>query len=291
MSFQANDETTQHNGGEWKKVDGKLVFVEESYMTSSEQNYIFGSSIHRNDCIDITTNTDTNTKRRSFASVVSSTHDTEVSNISANYDSILNKVKEIEMEIKIVKEENATLRKKVAKNKKEMDHQLDYIYTLEIDMNRLNQYGRRQNIEISGIPSTVRDQELENEVVKILNKMGLSTLDHYGIVGCHRIGKRDRQGNRNTIVRFLHRKDAIFILKNKRNARLCNELGYFKLNIIENLCPAFKSIFEEMKELKNTGIIAKVWTYNGHVNYKMTDNDQEKPRVLYHDSELSYFYN
>ena len=60
---------------------------------------------------------------------------------------------------------------------------------------------------------------------------------------------------------------------------------------LENLCPAFKSIFEEMKVLKNNGIIAKVWTYNGHVNYKMTDSDQEKPRVIYHDSELSYFYN
>ena len=121
--------------------------------------------------------------------------------------------------------------------------------------------------------------------------MGLNNLDHYGIVGCHRIGKRDRQGNRNAIVRFLHRKDAIFILKNKRNARLCNELGYYRLNIIENLCPAFKSIFAEMKELKNTGNIAKVWTYNGLINYKITESVQEKPKVIYHDSELAYFYN
>ena len=135
----------------------------------------------------------------------------------------------IEDDIKSVKIENSILQKKVNNNKKEFEYQQEYIYALEIDINRLNQYGRRQNIEISGIPSTVRDEDLENEVLKILNTMGLNNLDHYGIVGCHRIGKRDRQGNRNAIVRFLHRKDAIFILKNKRNARLCNELGYYRL--------------------------------------------------------------
>ena len=285
MSFQANDDTTHHNSGEWKKVNGKLVFVEEIYMTSSGQNFVFEDSIHRNECVP-------DNRKQSFSSVVTSSKDTEVSVLSSNnLDSVWNKLEQLEEEIKKVKQENSYLKNNVKKNKKEMEIQLEYIHAMKIDLNRLNQYGRRENIEISGIPSTVGDHELENEVIKILHKMGLSSLDHYGIVGCHRIGKRDRQGNRNTIVRFLHRKDAIFILKNKRNTRLCNELGYYKLNITENLCPAFKSIFEEMKELKNIGSIAKVWTYNGHINYKITDSDQEKPRVIYHDSELSDFYN
>ena len=210
MSFQASDETTHHNSGSWKKIDGRLVFVEENYMTSSE------SSIHHN-------KSTVNTEKQS-SSPVSTVH-----NMNIDLDNILNRLLKLEDDIKSVKIENSILQKKVNNNKKEFEYQQEYIYALEIDINRLNQYGRRQNIEISGIPSTVRDEDLENEVLKILNTMGLNNLDHYGIVGCHRIGKRDRQGNRNAIVRFLHRKDAIFILKNKRNARLCNELGYYRL--------------------------------------------------------------
>ena len=39
--------------------------------------------------------------------------------------------------------------------------------SLECNHNMLKQYGRRNNIEITGIPDTVQDNELENEVIEI----------------------------------------------------------------------------------------------------------------------------
>ena len=46
--------------------------------------------------------------------------------------------------------------------------------------------------------------------------------------------------------------------------------------MMENLCPKYKYIYEEMIELKRNGDILNVWTLNGHVHYKVRDSDQEK---------------
>ena len=205
-------------------------------------------------------------------------------------ENISQKISLLEEDFKILKNENKSLKSILKETEIHVDEQLSYIYKLEEDLARLNQYGRRENIEIIGIPNNVSDKKLEIEVIKILRKIGLDHINHFKIVGCHRIGGRDEKGNKNTIVRFLNRKDAYATLKNKRNVNLCKELGYDNLILMENLCPAFKSIYEEMLELKNNGVMNKVWTYNGIINYKVTDNDDEKPKKLFHESDLDKFY-
>ena len=55
---------------------------------------------------------------------------------------------------------------------------------------------------------------------------------------------------------------------------------------MENLCPAYKSIFDDLTELKNEGLVKKVWSFNGTVNYKLTDDTTEKPVKILHEWEL-----
>ena len=93
--------------------------------------------------------------------------------------------------------------------------QSEYITFLESELSRLDQYGRRENLEIIGIPSRITDNYLESEVLHILRKIGVHHLTSYSIVGCHRIGKPDKNGSRNTIVRFLHRKDVTNCMRKK----------------------------------------------------------------------------
>ena len=66
--------------------------------------------------------------------------------------------------IKNLQVENERLRKKVnvLENK---------VLTLESERNLLEQYRRRNNIEITGIPDNVSDQVLEEKVVDILNEI------------------------------------------------------------------------------------------------------------------------
>ena len=82
--------------------------------------------------------------------------------------------------IKNLQVENERLRKKVnvLENK---------VLTLESEHNSLEQYGRRNNIEITGIPDNVPDQILEEKVVDILNEISVD-VSPKDIEACHRVG-------------------------------------------------------------------------------------------------------
>ena len=67
--------------------------------------------------------------------------------MNIDLDNILNRLLKLEDDIKSVKIENSILQKKVNNNKKEFEYQQEYIYALEIDINRLNQYGHRQKLK------------------------------------------------------------------------------------------------------------------------------------------------
>ena len=62
------------------------------------------------------------------------------------------------------------------------------IVTLDSNHNMLEQYGRRNNIEITGIPNTVQDNELENKVIEIFDAIGVEA-NLADFEDCHRVGK------------------------------------------------------------------------------------------------------
>ena len=72
------------------------------------------------------------------------------------------------------------------------------------------QYSQRECLEFVGIPDSVKDENLEGEIVKVVDKIGV-TLDSRDIQACHRIGKEGR-----TIVKFSNRKDSQLVLQMKR---------------------------------------------------------------------------
>ena len=59
------------------------------------------------------------------------------------------------------------------------------------------QYGRRESIEISGIPKDVQTKDLETEVIRIYNEAKVlvheKPLEPLDIASCHRIGKKGQQ--------------------------------------------------------------------------------------------------
>ena len=52
----------------------------------------------------------------------------------------------------------------------------------------LEQYGRRNNIEITGIPDTVEDNELENNVIVIFDAISVEAKSA-NFEDCYRVGK------------------------------------------------------------------------------------------------------
>ena len=52
----------------------------------------------------------------------------------------------------------------------------------------LEQYGRINNIEVSGIPDSVGDNDLEGKVISVFANVGIDVKSN-DIEACHRIGK------------------------------------------------------------------------------------------------------
>ena len=91
--------------------------------------------------------------------------------------------------IKNLQVENERIRKKinVLENK---------ILTRESEHNSLEQYGRRSNFGITGIPDSVPNQNLEEKVVDILNEIDIDVspkdIEEYPCVAVSKIAQRKK---------------------------------------------------------------------------------------------------
>ena len=110
--------------------------------------------------------------------------------------------------IKRLQDENVTLRDRCSKLEQKL---VEFEYSTNI----LEQYFRRNNIIISGIPDSVDVNQLEESVTEILTDINVNVASN-DIEACHRIGKKDtRIGSTKTIIRFVNRKHAKQPLYNK----------------------------------------------------------------------------
>ena len=73
--------------------------------------------------------------------------------------------------LKKVLEDNRKLRKRVEKLEEDKEELYDSISEVQRNLNKQDQYSRRNNIELSGIPHSVNN--LEETVVKILNSVNI----------------------------------------------------------------------------------------------------------------------
>ena len=62
-----------------------------------------------------------------------------------------------------------------------------------------------------------------------------------------------------------------------------------RLFITENLCPAYTEIYNECYRQKKAGLINKLWTYNGVVNVKFTEDYYEKPFKIFHINDIKQY--
>ena len=92
--------------------------------------------------------------------------------IEKRFDSISDDIKEIRnIIIERLLEENKLLKAKVQSLE-------DRITMIEKDTHASNQYSRRNNVEICGIPDTVKVEELEDKVIKILHSIDVNITDN-----------------------------------------------------------------------------------------------------------------
>ena len=201
-------------------------------------------------------------------------------------------------EIERLKKENKSLKKRVHQLEEDHEEGMDYVedklIELEKAVSSCEQYTRRENLEISGIPENVSDEDLQEKVLEIVNTVTEREDDHVilpkDVHACHRLKKEPSEETPKVIVRMVNRQHTIDVLKNKKKTtekqdRLQND----KLFISENLCNTNKLLLEEAKKLRKNGQLKRCWTFNGVVHIKIKDSDP-KGKKIFHLSDFEKFF-
>ena len=147
-------------------------------------------------------------------------------------------------------------------------------------------------MEISGLPDDIPQNELENLLINLLRRVGVWGLSSFEIAACHRLKRLvNNEVHQRVIIRFTNRKRAHECLIARRY--LNDTIWEFPdIFIHESLCFKFKDIQDICNEMKNQGLIRKIWTYNGIINIKKSDNFNDLPLKIYHmDDIMRYFPN
>ena len=157
------------------------------------------------------------------------------------------------------------------------------IVDLERQTWETSQYARRESLEFAGIPSSVSNDNLEEKVIDILEKIGVK-INKRDIQSCHRLHDKDR-----TIVKFSNRKDSLLILRSKKQLKELSsaDLGLpekTKLYINESLCPYYRGLWNKCKWLKTNKHINSFYTISGIVKIKVTETS--RARSITHVNDL-----
>ena len=156
------------------------------------------------------------------------------------------------------------------------------IESLEAEIARLNQYGRKENIILSGIPDNIGHNQLEKVVIKLLRDIGVKDLEAQDITACHRLKfKTNGETSKRVIIRFINRKFAESCMQNKKSLN-----RYARgVRIHEDICPAYKRIYDSCEELLRNGKIESLWFFNGVINIRR-HNERYKSIKIFHQNDL-----
>ena len=137
---------------------------------------------------------------------------------------------------KTISAENIKLKSSLEVSKTVSNRLSGQVKVLEIQLNKSDQYSRRECLEIVGIPDSISDCDLEDKSLEAFKGIGVS-LSPEKVHACHRIGRKDR-----VIIKLVNRKDvhAILVSKKKLKESDKSKIGLkvnTKVFINESLCP------------------------------------------------------
>ena len=167
------------------------------------------------------------------------------------------------------------------------------VMSLEIYGNHLEQYGRRNNLEITGIPDDVSDKNLEEKVIHVLSEIQVN-VSSFDIEACHRIGK-SKNSSKTTIVQIINRKHAKKALINRKGLTNISKYsrslsGSNNIFINENVTPMNNKIAFHCRKLQRNGQIDKTYSRDGVIHIASSNiRDWKVIKILHMSMPLDIF--
>ena len=185
--------------------------------------------------------------------------------------------------IKSLADENRKMHDRIIKlesNLKEVERQ---IWSNE-------QYSRRNNIELQGLPDSVPHSELEDKIIEVFSAIDVHVQSDQ-IEACHRLPSKSSP--QPVIIKFVNRKNCDLIMANKKKFTSCDKtsLGFdesVKFYVCDNLSPANKRISWKCRQLKRANKISSTWSQNGVVHIRVVDGERYKK--ITHNSDLESMF-
>ena len=149
-------------------------------------------------------------------------------------------------------------------------------------------YGRRECIEIVGLPEKLSQEELEEKVVDVFKHAGVEVTrrDFHAI---HPLKKKSV-----VIAKCLNRRDAMAILHAKKSLRETSDEEKDKLGVTGkifinvSLCPEYRRLFGIANALYKKKKLASLYTVNGMIRICKKDGDEKK--IIEHIDDLKAFF-
>jgi Baculovirus FP protein len=152
------------------------------------------------------------------------------------------------------------------------------IEALTIQVNSLDQYGRKKNIEITNIEEK-RGENIEEIVLNLAEKLDVDLAAHE-IESAHRLPTRNADKVAPIIVQFASRKKRDQFLEKKKTVVSSNlltggtsEVGERKVYINENLAPFYKELFWKTKQRAKDAGYKFVWIKRGRIFVKKNETE------------------
>lgn len=174
----------------------------------------------------------------------------------------MDKIEEYVKEIDRLKSENEVLKTKVT--------------TLELRVDDMENYSRRNCVEIQGIPE--RQGENVSEVVKELgNALNVDIVDEM-IDACHRVGRINSERNqpRGIIVKFVRRTDKETLMNKRRVKRdfSTRHMGMAMdtpIYLNDSLSPSRRRLLAQARQLRKEKAYKHLWLRNGNILLRKED--------------------
>ena len=155
---------------------------------------------------------------------------------------------------------------------------------LEKTVNKIDQNHRKNNVELDGIPSNIKDEDLTENVIRIINDITKENVTEKEIEACHRVYSKKNpkptiiRASRNLLDKFRRNKKSLKDI----SARL-NFPNGTKIFLNDNLSPSMRSVYFNARMLKKDGFIEDTWFSNAAVRIKLKNGEN---LVVTHESEL-----
>ena len=188
----------------------------------------------------------------------------------SKFDSTLSSINDIKADLSELRRHYEKLESELLITKQVNTKLCDQMKLLERQCWANEQYSRRECLEISGVPESVSDKDLEGKVLNLFQKIDIEVhLDN--IEACHWV--KSNAGPKKVIIKMSRRKDADKIRRAKKKLKGL-DLSSIGINsavfINDSLCWYYKNLWAKCKKLWLNKVIHAFWTSNGSIRLKVT---------------------